>query len=46
MYFVKKKSLTTEQKDMDFHIHEKARERFPNILIISNEIKSFKFIEN
>lgn len=31
---------------MNFHIHEKARERFPNILIIANETKSFKSIEN
>lgn len=32
----KKKSLTTGQKYMNFHMHEKARERFKNILIIAN----------
>lgn len=47
MYFAKKKkSLSTGQKHMNFHMHEKARERFKNILIIANEIKSFKSIEN
>lgn len=30
MYFAKQKSLTTGQKYMNFHIHEKARERLPN----------------
>lgn len=31
---------------MNFHIHERARECFQNILMIVNEMKSFKFIEN
>lgn len=36
-YFAKNPTLTTGQKEMNFHVHEKAREGFPNILMIANE---------